>query len=1163
MKKELRKKVFSCLCMSLFATQLMAQGNKISMSCNQTSLPSALYQVEKQSDYYKINYNYGLLKDYKVTASLNGKSTLEAINILLASTPYAAKVDGKVINVVRKDKLDGSAERKVSGQLLDSFGAPLAGVSVKVVGTKTGTVTDENGEYAMSDIPQDAVLEYSYLGMKPFQRKASYKHVTIIMEDDSQQLSDVVVTGYQTLKKESATGAFQVVSSKDINNRYMSSLQSSLEGKVAGLVDYDGALTIRGVSTLKASSRPLIVVDGLPINGTLSDVNKYEVDQITVLKDAAAAAVYGARASNGVIVITTKKAQTEKLSIDFNADITTTNRIDYNSNEWCNAAEQLELQQYNFDWVTQHDDAYSSLMKSYRKRGNLMSPALRLMIQHHEGEVSDALYNQTLQDWSRNSYRDEWEDLMLHNRLQQQYNLAIRTKGKYLNSSVIVDWHGDNTRMKNQYNNTLSLQYVGKLEPAKWADLDFGVTLNNTRSKSHASGSYDYSGVTSFYDYQSMYNADGTPATLQAAVYLDEPSLKDASLGLKDEGYCVLNEVNLNQEKSRETYTRSYVHLNLKPLEGLKLSGMFQYEDVSGRRESMIDGESYSSRHLYNLFTSDGVHYMPDGGTLETESNEGNYLTFRMQTTYDKVFAEKHAISAIAGYEYRQTYNRSTTNMMYGYDEQTLTNNTGSMNFSKLLTLKSSDLGSLYSPAYMFISSDVASSTHTKHRYKSYYATANYTYDRRYSVSGSYRVDKADLFGADPKFRSRPLWSVGASWNMQNESFMKPIKWLDMLKLRMSYGVTGNINSNYTSYLTADISTNDVHGEKYARLNTPPNDQLRWEKTASWDGGFDFSVFNHRLTGSFDVYYKKSSDVLALIDLDPTTGWSSLNTNNAQMLNKGVELQLSADILRARTRNDVGVSLDMALAYNKNKILKLYHKPTSGYSALSSYHEGDPINSLYSFVFDRVETDADGYQQMFWKAADGQTYSNDLYTSVFKVDDVKFSGSLDPKWSGSFSPTVTYQGFSLSAAFVWYAGHYFRADAQRWSTSSGFDYGKAIPRSYLDYWRTPEQDRQGMLGNGYMMYDMTMSTYDMEYNDQNVDHADYMKLRTLTLGYKFEPGICHRLGVGGISLRLQMNNVLTWVRNSRGIDPERVSATTGSLGYKIPKTYTFSLNVNF
>ena len=1167
MEKELRKKCFSGLFLSLFALQVAAQGNNITLKCDQASLPSTLYQVERLSGYYKVNYNYDLLKDYKVSADIKGLPAPKAIEVLLASTPYTVQVDGSRIMIVRKSKQTDAERRKVSGQILDTYGNPLIGVSVKVVGSKKGAVTDDNGEYSMEGIPEDAKLEYAYIGMKTFQRKVSYKHVTIIMEDDSKLLNDVVVTGYQTLKKENATGAFQVISSKDINDRYMSDLQQSLEGKIAGLVNYDNGntsgLTIRGVSSLKASTSPLIVVDGLPINGTLDDVNKYEVDKITVLKDAAAAAIYGARASNGVIVITTKKAQTEKLSIDFNADVTTTNKLDYGSLDYCNASELMELEQYNFDWITKRPDAINYLLKQYDKRGRTMNPMTQLMIKHYKGELSDAEYNSTIQQWSKNDYQKEWQDLMLHNRLQQQYNLSVRTKGKYLNSSIIVDWHGDNTNMKSQFDNTLSMQYVGKLDAAKWLDMDFGVTLNNTRSKNHTSEIGEYNKITDFYPYQSMYNADGTPARLRAGVALDEPSLSDASLGLKDEGFSPVNELFLNYEKSRETYTRSYIHANLKPIDGLKLSGMFQYEDISGRSEKLLDGDSYIQRHYYNLFTYKGKHYIPEGGCMTVNSNEGNYLTFRAQATYDKTFAEKHAVSAIAGYEYRQTFSRSTYNQMWGYDEQTLTNSTGLIDFSTLGTLKSTDLGTLYSPEYYFSASDVAGSTHIKHRYKSYYATANYTYDSRYSLSASYRVDKADLFGADPKFRSRPLWSVGLGWNLNKEAFLKDAKWLDMLKMRFSYGVTGNINSNYSSYLTAKIRTNSITGVKKATLNTPPNDQLRWEKTTSWDWGFDFSVLNHRLTGSFDLYHKKSSDVLANIDLDPTTGWSSLYTNNAETLNKGLELQLSAEILKAKSRDDIGLSLDMTLAHNKNKILKLHHVPTSGLYALESFHEGDPVNSLYSFAFDHFETDEDGYQQLYWKKADGTVSNDDIYNSTFTVDDVKYCGSLDPTWTGSFTPTITWKGFSLSGSFVWYAGHYFRSSVDEWSTRTSYSYSAATPRAYLNYWRTSESERQNMLGNGYMNHDMYVPYYNMYYCDQTVDHADYMKLRTLTLGYRFAPNVCKALRIQGLSLRLQMTNVLTWVRNKKGIDPERVSPIEGTVSPKIPKSYTLSLNVNF
>lgn len=1167
MEKKLRKRGYSCLLLSLLSLQMMAQGNKVNLKCTQASLPSTLYQVEKLSGYYKVSYNYDLLKDYQVSADIKNLPAPKAIEVLLSSTPFMVQVEGSRISIVRKPKLTDTQKRKVSGQILDSYGNPLIGVSVKVAGTSVASITDENGEYAMEAVPQDAFLEYAYIGMKPFKRKVSYQHVTIIMEDDSKLLNDVVVTGYQTLKKENATGAFQVVSSKDLNDRYTADLKQSLEGKVAGLVNYDNGdtsgLTIRGVSSLMASTSPLIVVDGLPINGSLEDVNKYEVDRITVLKDAAAAAIYGARASNGVIVITTKKAQAEKLAIDFNADVTTSNRLDYNSLDYCNASELLQLEQYNFDWMMQRPDARKYLEGQYAKWGSMVSPVTQLMLKHYNGTLSDAEYQQTIQQWGKNNYQKEWEDLMLHNRLQQQYNLSIRTKGKYLNSSVIVDWHGDNTNMKNQYSNDLLLQYVGKLDAAKWLDMDFGLTLNNNRSKSHAYVTQDYTGVRDFYPYQSMYNADGTPARLRASVALDEPSLSDASLGLKDEGFSPVDELNLNFSKSRQTYTRSYAHVNLKPIDGLKLSGMFQYEDIIGRSEKMIDANSYVMRHTYNLFTSNGKHYVPNGGLMTVNSSEGNYLTFRAQATYDKTFAEKHAVGAIAGYEYRQTYSRSTWNQLWGYDEQTLTNSTGLMDFATLNSLSSTDLGALYSPAYSFLASDVAGSTHVKHRFKSYYATANYTYDGRYSLSGSYRVDKADLFGADPKFRSRPLWSVGLGWNLNNEKFLKDAKWLDILKMRFSYGVTGNINSNYSSYLTARINTNALTGVKKAVLNTPPNDQLRWEKTTSWDWGFDFSVIDHRLTGSFDLYHKKGSDVLAQIDLDPTTGWTSLYTNNAETLNKGMELQLSAEILRARSRDDIGITLDMTLAHNKNKILKLHHEPTSGFSALGSFHEGDPVNSIYSYVFDHFETDEDGYQQVYWRGADGKVSNDDITSSTFKVEDVKFSGSLDPTWTGSFVPTITYKGFSLSGSFVWYAGHYFRANADEWSTRGAYSYKSGTPRYYLKYWQASESERQNMLGNGYMNSNMFMESKFVGYCDQSIDHADFMKLRTLTLGYRFAPSLCKALKIGGLALRLQMTNVLTWVRNKKGIDPERVAAYDGTVSPKIPKSYTLSLNVNF
>lgn len=1057
-----------------------------------------------------------------------------------------------------------------SGVVADENGSLLPGVTIHIKGEKKGTITDTQGHFKIDVDSKSTVLVFSYLGMKDLEYHLTAKStspVTITMESDSYMMNETVVTGYQKLKRENATGSFQTISATDLDNKYMSNLTEGLEGKIAGLVKYNNGvsdgLTIRGVGSLKASTSPLVVVDGLPINGTLQDVNQYDIDKITVLKDAAAAAIYGARASNGVIVIVTKKAQNEKLSIEFNSDLTLNNKNNYDDYRYCNASEQLEIEQDNFNWMCNNENAYSYLMKQYKRRGSLMTPITRLMIQHKNGTVSDDVYNNTINTWSKNSYRDEWQDEMEHNRFVQQYNLGLRTKGRYLNSSIIINWKGDNTQEVNQYNNQLSLQYTGNVVVTKWMNLDFGTTINNTRSKSNVNGYMGLCELTSFAEYQSMYNEDGSPARLKGYVALDEPSLSNAAYGLKDEGFVPLDELHKNYEKGRNTYTRSFIHLNVYPIPELKLSAMFQYEDMNVRSENLIEGDSYSMRHLYNLYTSNGVHYLPEGGLMTVKSGESNYYTFRTQATYDKTFAEKHEINAVAGFEYRQTYDRTTTNQMYGYDEQTLTNTTGLVNFKDLVNLQTTDLGSLYSPEYCLVSSDVADVTHVKHKYQSYYATANYTYDKRYSASASYRVDKADLFGADSKFRSRPLWSTGISWNMQNENFMKRLTWIDMLKLRVSYGVMGNINSNYSSYLTATIGTSDLYGDKTATLNTPPNDQLRWEKTRTWDAGFDFSILSHRLTGSFDVYNKKGSDILSNIDIDPTTGWNSLYTNNANTVNKGFELQLSGDILKAVNTDNVGISADFTLAYNKNKITKLNHVPTSGSSALNSYREGDPVNSLYSFRFDHVGTDENGYQQIYWKKADGTISNENLYSSTFTPQDIEYCGSLDPKWSGSFTPTITYKRFSLSGMFVFYAGHYFRATADEWTIDNSYSYGSAVPKSYLKYWRASEQERKGMLGNGYMMKDIHIYTDDLYYCDQDVDHADYMKLRNIVLGYNFSDNICHRLGLASLRLRLQMNNVCTWVRNKAGIDPEQVNPVTGKIGLRTPKSYTFSINANF
>lgn len=1061
-------------------------------------------------------------------------------------------------------------KKLVIGVVTDSEGYPLAGATVRVVETSVGVATDLEGVFSVTVEGKTPHLEVSYVGMKSRTVKVNPRaegSLMIQLELDNNLLSEVLVTGYQNIKRENATGAYQMIGASNLDERYSKELMQRLEGQVPGLSVYNNGkgtdITIRGVGSFQAKTSPLIVVDGLPIEGSLESVNTYDIANITVLKDASAAAIYGARASNGVIVITTKRANSEKIAVDFNADLTISGRQSFDNCRWASAEQLLELEQYNFDYVTSHAELYNTLLGQYASNPHSLSSAARLLLQRRLGTVSSEEFERMWNYWKGNDYVKDWRDAMLRTQIQHQYNLSLRTKGKKLNSNIVLNYQGDNLGIQRENEHTLRASYVGDLEATKWLSLTLGLSLVNDRSKQHISD--EYNNVTSFLPYQSMRNADGSLSDMEAAVWLGEATLANPSLGLKSESFNLLNEVKRNFTNARRNNLRSFIHADVTLLPELTLSAKFQYEDISYKSESYYEADSYYMRHRYNLFTSGGTHYLPDGGMLKSVHQHGDYYTFRTQANYSRTFADRHAVEAIAGFEYRQTHHRYLNQLLLGYDDQTQTNMNHLVNFNDLMLLESSDMGPYYSPIGSAPTEDDFKTEDVKHRFYSLYANASYTYDTRYSLSFSYRVDKADLFGADPKFRGRPLWSVGASWNIGNEKFMEEYDWIDALKLRTSYGLTGNIDQSVSSYLTAAISVNDMTGQKAAQLNTPPNDQLRWEKTSSLNVGVDFSFFNNRLSGSLDAYAKWGSDLLALTDIDPTTGWTSLTINNGKATNKGVELQLNGEIIKPSSPRQLGVNASFNIAYNQNKVTRVDHLPTSGYEALYVMHEGRPVNALYSYRFAGMQTDESGTQAYGWIDAKGNVHATSILSGEFSVDDILFSGGLDPKVVASFTPEVTWKGFSLSALFTYYGGHYMRAAMEDWGHGGSYlGYGgplgnmdEQVPAAYLDYWKS--SDKQTAIGNGAMGYN-TIGT--PEYIDRTVVKADFLKLRSLMLGYQFNKRFCRRLGVEGLRLRVQMNNVAKWVANDLDIDPEAVDPISGYATNKPKKSYTMSLSIN-
>lgn len=1084
-------------------------------------------------------------------------------------------------------------DTNVFGIVIDESNEPLPGATVTLVGTNIAVATNADGQFALHAIGSDPRLTVTYIGMKPLTvhfDPASNRSIKIRMETSANIMNEVVVTGYQNLKREKATGSYQIITSENMEQRYTGSIVENLEGQVPGLVKDaarggDDALVIRGVGTLSAATKPLIVVDGLPVEGSIEDINPYDIENITVLKDAAAAAIYGARASNGVIVITSKRAKSDRVSVDFNADLTISEKTDYDVFGWASASELIEIEKYNFDYVMSGVNPLDkeNLMSYYRAgRFNKISPITRLLLDNYNGNLNDTDLKSTLDRLSSNNYVNEFKDAWLKNRITQQYNVAIRLQGNSLSSSIVLNYKRDNNGVYGEHSDDYSFKYNGFWQPAKFVDVNLGVNLLSQRAKAHSTSVTQYASATAFPAYMSMFNPDGTLADMENKVCLDNPVLEQYSDILLSEAYNLMNERGLGYARSRRSNTRAFITANFKLLPGWSASTHFQYEDIYYKSDALAEAETYSMRHRYNLYTAeDWSNYpniviknnLPKGGQLDQSTSEGNYYTLRLQTRYENTFIDKHYIEILGGFEYRDNHEKTSNNTLLGYDDEAQSNQNGLINWYDLGQMRGfpSILDPNYTGDYGMSGAPDNTSIMTSdrlHRFYSVYFTGNYVFDNRYALSGSWRVDKTDLFGADPKYRGRPLWSIGLSWNAHNESFLRDVEWLDALKPRFSYGTTGNIDQSVNSFLTASLYNNTLTGNPAASLNTPPNDQLRWEKTQTYNIGIDFSVLGYRLSGSIDYYHKKGTDLLTVTDLDPTTGWTLFNINNGASLNKGVELQLNGVIVRPAKRNSLGLTAQFNMSYNDNKVTRLTHEYTNGYEQLypSTLHESYPVHSIFSYDFAGIKMNEDGNPTLTWRDHTGEIHYTSVATPEFKKEDAVYSGGLDPKLVMALTPRLTYAGFSLSGMFNYYGGHYMKLGIEDY-ISAGTEYGyykdlsglRAVPASYLDYWKA--DNKEGLMPNGAAGGRKLIGIPD--YMNTLVDHADYLKLRNIVLGYDFPTKWIKKSGINELRLRVQLNNVCTWARNKRGIDPESVSHTTGYLYGKSPRSYTFSLYVNF
>jgi TonB-linked SusC/RagA family outer membrane protein len=1171
---------FLIFSLTLFASSRTSgqsiKDTKIELQVQHESLKSALQKLQDQSG-FSVFYPSSKVNVYQnISINNASRSVAETLDLLLKGTQLEYRQDGNTIIITEK-KVASSisaevADIEVHGKVLDDLGSAMSGVTVTVKGTKRVTITDKNGTFIIKVEKSNDVLVFTSIGMETLEVNLNNRtEITVSLKASSIALGEVKInTGYQTFRKEQMTGSAVTVGSAELEQRYQPNIINNLEGRVPGLVNYNGTTTIRGVSTINANRAPLIVVDGLPIDESIANINPYDVESITVLKDAAASAIYGARAANGIIVITTKKAKGKRTTVEVNSNVTVTDKpnIGYNL---LTPSQQVDLESSYYSYYYKNVAGAASLTATNITNGNPITPVQYAYYQLSQGLITQSDVDTRLAGFRQNDFRKQYTDNALLKNVLQQYDLAVRTDGEKFNSSLVVDYKNTNSGIIDAYDRQLNMFYKGSYQMSKWLDVNFG--LNNIIGLTKSSNSSFATNGNNVSPYLQLLDANGNRAYYTTNDY----NMYNTTAATMPQYSLLVNhldELALDSRQVTQQNGRYFVNLNARIIPGLIFTPSFQYENTTSNSSAYSEQQSFTMRYLDDIYfkvpqATSPVTYanlLPvNGGKLATTNNTSNSWTARGQLSYKKQFG-KNNIDVIGGAEFRQIVTKGTNALLLGYDDQLQNQSTTAVSFPALFAYATS---TTFKPGFpttglfnTYIGNQIGLIPETTHRNNSGYGNATYTYDNKYAAFGSYRVDYADVFGLDQKFRGKPLWSSGLAWNVSNEPFMKQVKWVDFLKLRVTYGITGNIATGVNSFLTANstLPANSVTNLPVSVVTSAANPQLRWEKSTTPNVGIDFTLFNNRLNGSLDFYRKTSTDLLFTTRIDPSEGFTSQIINNGGLVNNGIELMLNYSWIKPNNKDGLAWSSMLTLSHNENKIT--YVDAVSVLPAQlvgGGYKVGYPVNSLFSYQYKGLNS----VGQPQWLKADGTLTTVALTGSDLGA--VTYSGGTDPVNVIALTNTVYYKGFSLNVLAVYYGGQYMRANAPD-VYGSGASYG-GMPSYLANSW-TPGNTTTNIPGFGqyapgtYAGTSTVPSSYLLN-SDAFVRPGDFIKIRNIVLGYRLPQQWIGKLGAKNVRLTFQVNNPKAlWTKNNIGADPETVNPVTGVGGASVPTSYVLGINFN-
>lgn len=1088
------------------------------------------------------------------------------------------------------------ADTTIRGRITDSVGAPLSGVSVLIKGTKRGTFTNAAGNFSLEAVPSRATLVISAVGYQAREVKltAAQSNVTLSLYSEAGTLADVVVTGFQRIDKKKFTGAAVTLKATDVKLEGVVDVSRMLEGRAAGVTVQNVSSTfgsapkvrIRGATSINGDNKPLWVVDGVVLEdivnisndqlssgdpttllgSSVAGINSNDIESFDILKDAAATALYGARAMNGVIVITTKKGRSGKPSVSYTGNFTTQLKPSYGDYNIMNSAQQM------------------SVLAELDRKGYFSAGALA---QRADYGIYGKMYDLVNADPNGNfpvintpegrrqyllryaNANTNWFDILFRNSLTQEHSLSVSSGTEKSQSFFSTSFYNDNgwTIADNVKRYTLNFR-------------------NNYTFNDKLSAGFLTTGSVR------QQRAPGTVKrtnNLVAGQYEREFDINPFSYALNTSRALTAYDENGNPEYFRRNWApfniiseldNNYIDLNVidVKLQGelnYKISKHLRYEFIAAFRyvKSTTEHQVTENSNMANAYRSNGTQtiiennkylyqdpddpdptrkivVLPYGGFYNrTEDFLKNY-DLRNSLTYTNTFNGKHTINVLLGQQIKYTDRQNFNNTGYGYQYDN-----GGVPFVDYHILKQTIEANF--PYFDM--------TRTYDRFAAFYLNGQYSFEKKYNIYGTVRYDGSNKLGSSKTARWLPTWSFGGAWNVDEEAFMQKIHAIDYLKLRASYGLTASLgpatNSNVVLTSTIPNRTFTTERETVLQLKNLQNSDLTWEKNHQLNVGIDVGLFGDRMNVSVDGYLRNSFDLISLIKTSGIGGEPYKAINYADMKSHGIDVLLGGAIIKTKTW---GWRTNITFGYTTNKITEAKNLPIifDLVKAEGGNTQGYPVNSLFSLNFQGLDhlTGIPYFIDEFGKKNVAVNLQDE------RVENLVFSGAIDPKITGGFNNTFNYKNLSLNIFFTYQAGNKIRLYPSFRSSYVDLD---AMPKEFFDRWELPGDETVTNIPSISDAYFNLLNQSNYPYNNYNysnirVADGGFVRLKTVSLTYQLSPAGIERLSIfKNLSLTAAVTN--PWLvysdKKLKGQDPEFFNA--GGVAQPIQKQVTLSVKAGF